>query len=87
MSEWISVKDRLPEISMDPNAPYSKQRAHVIVATEHGHVKSMIYTWNVHAKRERDRQPRWEEVYNRLAGDYVTHWMPLPEHPDKSKNG
>lgn len=87
MPEWISVNDRMPEISLDPNASYSSHRAKVIVATESGDVRSMIYTWNQFAKRERDRLPRWEEVYNRLAGDVVTHWMPFPEHPNKQKGG
>lgn len=84
MSEWISVDDRLPEISMDPDACYSLRRAHVICADDRGHVRQMTYTWQKFAKTERGRKPRWEELNGQLALSNVTHWMPLPEHPSRS---
>jgi len=87
MSEWISVNDRLPEINLDPEADYQKHRARVIVATQGGEVREMTYTWQKFAKTEKGRRPRWEEWNGQLAWDNVTHWMPMPEHPNKQKVG
>lgn len=58
MSEWISVKDRLPEINMDPEADCQKHRARVIVATQGGDVREMTYAWQKFAKTEKGRRPR-----------------------------
>lgn len=78
MSEWISVNDRLPELSGSCN------RANVICATDSGDVRQMVYIRHILARTEKGRKPRWEEVIGQLAWSTVTHWMPLPDHPSKS---
>ena len=66
MSQWISVKDDLPDVGQD-----------VIVATKHGRVTMVSYEA---LRRKETTTFMWVE------GDWVvqgvTHWQPLPEHPD-----
>lgn len=64
MSEWISVKDQLPErfkpvlVCREKNgSPYVEQ----------GH-KDVGEWWKVYGTRTK----------------HITHWMPLPEPPEKS---
>jgi hypothetical protein len=53
--DWISVKDRLPDKFKE-----------VIVATEGGRVKSVIYAGD----------DKWNTFLN------ITHWMEYPEAPE-----
>lgn len=66
MSQWISVSDDLPDVGQD-----------VIVATEYGRVTMVSYE----AIRRKDTT-----TFMWVEGDWmvnsVTHWQPLPEHPD-----
>ena len=70
MSEWISVKDRLPEYDEHKenydefnvyccNNKYHEPIVTTLDYTEHG----------------------WSNENNDLWNDFVTHWMPLPEPP------
>lgn len=77
MSEWISVDDRLPDLSEKPNWMRSEE---VIVATRKGSVMHAFWSSNGYAKTERGRRPRWERGDRILEAD-ITHWMPLPEPP------
>lgn len=95
LTEWVSVEERLPEnsecwetyivivnrshwptSSYDPcDAPYDE----TFVSTAKYDSKQKI--WHLD----------WDEQLNALIdienaplnGDYVTHWMPLPEPPDR----
>jgi hypothetical protein len=80
--EWISVEDELPEID-----PYGKGR--------YGGTKSVRVLC---ACKQRDGRTFVKEGYYEPCGnghvvwripgsiDSVTHWMPLPEPPNKKEN-
>ena len=61
MSEWISVKDRLPETGVEVLA-YSDGDIYTVVHCIDG-------SWIASST--------YYDLY------HVTHWMPLPEPPDK----
>ncbi len=73
MSEWISVKDRLPE-STSPN----QQRGFYIVALSNGVVKELAYEFRKYENMLYD--VGWHDT-----AYPVTHWMPLPEPPKDGK--
>lgn len=68
--EWISTKERLPEVT---------QYGHVevIVTTDRGEVMAMYYEIPRYATTARGKKPRWTRG-NRISIWEVTHWMPLP---------
>jgi hypothetical protein len=68
MSEWISVKDRLPEIGVDVLISYGGLPFyHLAFLTHNGDIK--WFNGN-HSNTE-------------YSLDDVTHWMPLPKPPEK----
>ena len=78
MSEWISVKERLPEIDME-SAVYERC-VNVIAATRMGRVIYVSYISNGYAKTQKGREPRFEWM-GKICPFDITHWMPLPEPP------
>lgn len=75
MSEWISVKDRLPELPANTQFP----SVNVLVAWDRG-VAEMCYTAYLGAKTENGRAPRFK-WHGTNSPWTITHWMPLPEPP------
>ena len=81
MPEWISVKDRLPEIEFEDN---QHQASIMVLATTCGGILFgyfYIYKYN----------GTWEFVSYDEDMDFdrcvtVTHWMPLPEPPKEDSN-
>lgn len=74
MSEWISVKERLPEDDLPKNT--NRKMIRCFVATDKGTVKQCV--------RQRWRRPGGELVpWQWSKGGYAnpTHWMPLPDPP------
>ena len=77
MSEWISVKDRLPEDGQNCNVAIlgilnGVQEYYV----ESGEFSTRLNAW-YYAEREYIHYPR--------VGTFgVTHWMPTPEPPEVS---
>ena len=72
MSEWISVKDKLPDEKIEP---VSKDFQYVLCATKAGHVLAYRYgTPLLH-----DEPHFWHGAA--IMDDFVTHWMPFPEPP------
>lgn len=77
MSEWISVKDRLPEDGAKPG----RKQITVLVCSKAGRasiasricVPERAYNGKVFPAHW-----RWSKLMN----NYVTHWMPLPVAPD-----
>lgn len=67
MSEWISVKDRLPE------SAYNTWSEDVIALTEGGDVFKLA---NIGGYWQRT------SAFAMSDSGEVTHWMPLPEPPD-----
>ena len=71
MSEWISVKDRMPEQT------YPAQKVLFITKTG-GHFIGCYYKGTAY-----DRFNGWYSMCVRI--DNVTHWMHLPEPPEEEK--
>ena len=74
MSEWISVKDRLPD-----------EQQHVFT---YGPDNGMsIYRWCRFYGRGRNGAQTWVDGHGDDSSSYgienydITHWMPLPELP------
>lgn len=65
MSEWISVKDRLPEIYVDVNTCDSKNN---------------VSTGCLSPRTTRKRKLIWSTRHRGSKTD-VMYWMPLPEPP------
>jgi hypothetical protein len=76
MSNWISVKDRLPEkgISIMACAKYR-------ITPERDFSYSMYVAWIENFGRE--NKPIWQYSWccGCFCGEDITHWMPLPEPP------
>ena len=70
-SNWISVKDRLPERDGTYLCRYSFEHD--------GQRSGMMFTGCVDYYAT-DPEPHWQ---NAGIGLYVTHWMPLPEPPEE----
>lgn len=76
VSEWISVKERLPE----DDAPPGRKQITVMVATEAGKVTIASRVFEPERGYCGKTYPaRW--IWSRLLNNYVTHWMPLPDPP------
>lgn len=72
MSEWISVKERLPKI------PAEKQAE--------GYVQMEVLVWNGERRQLLWYQPDTKEFYNQPGWfgteiEGITHWAYLPEPP------
>lgn len=70
MSEWISVKDRLPEQDGKVLCWYGFKQD----GEELGRMYRGCLDYYAH-----DDTPHFQHG---LTGLYVTHWMPLPEPPE-----
>ena len=69
MSDWTSVKDRLPDLEGSPACS-----EHVLVYGEHG---EMAMAWW-------DGEVWTDSGSGDVVGGEVTHWMPLPERPKET---
>lgn len=74
MQEWISVKDKLPESS-----------GHYLACTKFNDMYVCDFE-----KSSRPQKRRWQVVCecchaedDQFSSDDVTHWMPLPDLPQK----
>ena len=78
MSEWISVKERLPE-----DLPENKGKKVIpcLVSLKSAYPNGKPNT----QKRQRQLQhygsAGWVWEWSRIGASRVTHWMPLPEPP------
>lgn len=76
ISGWISVKDGLPEEHADEH-PYEFEQ--YLCVTVWDYVRTMGF-----GTRIGDDKPHFWSG-NSIWDDWVTHWMPLPEPPEKEK--
>ena len=77
MTDWISVKDRLPIGKINP---ITQDFELVICATTFGDVRAYGYGKAI----GHDKAHFWFGVG--IMDEYVTHWMPLPALPvEKTK--
>ena len=72
MSEWISTRDRLPEISERSPINPSSQR---VLVTDGKNIQVGV-RWR--CGKEEYFLPDFREDF-----DDITHWMPLPEVPNE----
>lgn len=86
MSEWISVKDRVPKEDEVVFAAVKKKSSNseeylYIPATyesgEHSEERLIGKGWY-----EQRYYGYYDDVYDREILDEVTHWMPLPNPPE-----
>ena len=82
VQEWVSVKDRLPE----------EDGKYLVFEQNNGRTNTSILRFAKDARKvdRYDFKSRWENAwyeYDSEWGHYtvdsVTHWMPLPEPPQK----
>ena len=79
-SQWISVKDRLPDVHKTKSG-YEKT---VVIATNGKTVRAMIYERAcIYGKTKYRWKWMWDRIYH---GNDITQWMPLPEPPDEDEN-
>lgn len=72
MSNWISVKDRLPQNSERVLAYCEKTKKYFV-----GNVTYRCFSDEVYWRHE------WARGAMYTVTSKVTHWMPLPEPPQK----
>lgn len=73
MSEWISVRDRLPESTGE----------YVLVLAS-GKPSENVTLVQAYKLAEFDANDGWIlEMYPEWENPTVTHWMPLPEPPEE----
>jgi hypothetical protein len=70
MSEWISVKERLPEIGEQISFIATSKK---VIQNQNGHV---WFSHNENQWVENGACSQWYPIR-----EQVTHWMPLPEPP------
>jgi len=73
MTDWISVKDRLPVETINP---LTQDFEPVICATTFGDVR--VYGYG--KPKGHDKAHFW--LGAGIMDKYVTHWMPLPQKPE-----
>lgn len=78
--EWISVKDRLPELKLT-SYPDCLESEYVLCYNipACGHMAApQIYIFFLY--KYKDEEPNWMHIGENYPG-IITHWMPLPEPP------
>lgn len=78
MSEWISVKDRLPDNDEVVLVSTASPKGPIAVFT--------AYYWPYESNAHGDVKNAWQNcdldgIYQ-LNAAYITHWMPLPAPPE-----
>lgn len=79
--QWISVKDRLPEV----NRGGGGYEEITVIATDGERVRPMIYERA--CVREKVKY-RWKWIWDRIyKGKPIVAWMPLPKPPKGENDG
>ena len=76
VQEWISVKDRLPNVNTNKSGYESKG---VIVLIE-GRTKSEYRIYERACNRGKTVY-RWKYPWDRISDENITHWCELPQPP------
>ena len=86
MTDWISVKDRLPKAEVAVIVLTVRDNGYKTITTamyENGKVSKDDSTWFWWEYRHFNP----DEVYNNSIDDVVTHWMPMPMLPEEGAEG
>ena len=74
MTEWISVKDKLPNdgdvVMIQYRTPYE-----LLITTAVYHAFRQVLFWSIIS-------PNSMLGSGEVVHDYITHWMPLPKPPE-----
>lgn len=75
-NEWISVKDRLPEL------PDQDWCSVMVNTAKKGNPKSRLMIYERSIIRGK-RVERWKYYWDRIADELPDYWMPLPKPPEE----
>jgi len=79
MSEWISVKDMLPELK-DNGDVYIHSDFVLCANIPADNHMAAPEIWIFFLEQEEGEKPRWAYIGENNPGE-ITHWMPLPSPP------
>ena len=87
MSEWISVKHKLPELHMetcvDGTDYFVSEDVLVYHVDEYGELRQIVANYEVDDTEH--LYTGWVETWEGRKLKDVTHWMPLPEPPEEGQ--
>ena len=83
MSEWINVKDRLPEVVPEGGSDYVLVALRGYIGPHIGYLDPFV-GWRILIFTEMSARWQAESLFPRKGK--VTHWMPLPELPGEATN-
>lgn len=75
-TEWVSVKDRLPQLPTN-----SDWCSIMVITTRKNDTKSRLMIYERAIVRGK-RVERWKYYWDKIADELPDYWMPLPEPPD-----
>lgn len=84
MTEWISVKDRLPDDEQEVLVIAHGWDGRLVYVGSHKRVEAQK-SWLTGITNKSSEWSLWGWSY--LKEPMVTHWMPLPEPPKEEVNG
>lgn len=78
-SQWISVKDRLPEFV--DISDFEKSSSDVLILIDEKHLYIGSYIWDSYSQETEFCMRDLDGGYEGVGDMNVTHWMPLPNVP------
>jgi len=82
MSEWISVKDKLPELIKDEFGFATSDFVLCANIRARNHMAAPEI-WIFYLYQYKEPTPEWKFIGENNPGE-VTHWMTLPKPPEKT---
>ena len=76
MAEWISIKDRVPELP-----PNRNKVSRMVLAWRRGQKRATVMFYERTVVRGKVVE-RWKYHWDRIADFKPDWWMPLPEPPE-----
>lgn len=76
--EWVSVEVSLPECWVQHGKDYSS--GYVLGFTKYGDIEQ-VELWEIYNEKTKKYDREWK--CNDLSHGYITHWMELPDTPNR----